>query len=93
MMQHKLYLCFCISAVLPFWIPILSAGLSLQRRLIKSLAPFPLGNRFAGNETASMPFKMMLYVFNGSLPVKGGDPKLMKTNNYRFKKSISNLFI
>ena len=90
MLQHKLYLCFCISAVLPFWIPILSAGLSLQRRLIKSLAPFPLGNRFAGNETASMPFKMMLYVFNGSLPVKGGDPKLMKNKHDKFRNSILN---
>ena len=27
-----------------------------------------------GNSTASMPFRMMLYVFMGSDPVKGGVP-------------------
>ena len=27
-----------------------------------------------GNSTVSMPFRMMLYVFIGSVPVKGGVP-------------------
>ena len=71
-----------MSLMPPFWYPSLSAGLSLQKRLIRSFAPFPVGNRLLGNDAASIPFRIILYVFRGSLPVNGGVPEV---DNLQFK--------
>lgn len=38
---------------------------------------------FLGNSTASMPFRMELYVFMGSGPVKGGVPGRHKVTSVR----------
>jgi len=66
---HCTYLCFIISSKPFLWYPSRSTGFGLQSRLMRC-CEFRL--TLFGNSSASIPFRITLYVFIGSWAVNGG---------------------